>query len=138
MICQSSPHVLEKLELPRTVLKSDVLVNIPRVGTHSTTRITNALKNLFGLLPQKRKYGIYHPLGMDSVIADIAQVVKPDLNVTDAGERVIIGTDALAVDIVACRFIDLDPLKVRHLRLISEDRGEKVEDLIANVKIVEW
>lgn len=129
------PHVLEKIEFPEIVIKSEVLVNVPRVGTHSTTRITNALKNLFGLLPEKRKHDTYHPLGMDKVIADIAQVIKPDLNVTDAGERVIIGTDPLIVDIVACRFLDLNPLEVGHLKLVSEDRGEKLDDLMEKVRV---
>lgn len=131
------PHALKEIELPRTVLEADFLVNVPKVGTHSTTRITNALKNLFGLLPEKRKYSVYHPLGIDNVIADIAQVVKPDLNVADAGEKVIVGTDALAVDIVACGFVGLNPLDVKHLRLISNDRGVRLEDLVRKVKVKE-
>lgn len=131
------PHALKEVELPETVIAADLLVNVPRVGTHSITRLTNALKNLFGLLPSKRKYTVYHPLGMDNVIADIAQVVKPDLNVADAGEKVILGVDPLAVDIVACRFVGLNPLNVRHLRLISEDRGEALEGLVEKVKVIE-
>jgi len=99
--------------------------------------MTNALKNLFGLLPEKRKYSTYHPLGMDSVIADIAQVVRPNLNITDIDSRMIIGKDALAVDIVACRFLDLDPLKVGHLKLVSEDRGERLEDLVRKIRILD-
>ena len=132
------PHVLEQLELPEIVLESDVLVNVPKVGTHSATRITNALKNLFGLLPQERKQSLYHPLGMSEVIADIAQVIKSDLNVTDAAEKVIVGTDPLAVDIASCRFVDIDPLKVKHLRLVSEDRGEQLEDLMKDVKVADY
>jgi uncharacterized protein (DUF362 family) len=122
------PHILKEIELPHTVVGADLLFNVPKVGTHRTTRITNALKNLFGVLPQKHKYSVYHPLGIDNVIADIAQVIKPDLNITDAGEKAIVGVDPLAVDIVACRFVDLDPLNVKHLRLVSEDRGVKLED----------
>ena len=57
------PHVLEKVVLPKMVLESDVLVNVPKVGTLPTTRMTCALKNLFGFLPQKRKYYLYHPFG---------------------------------------------------------------------------
>lgn len=131
------PHALKEIDLPKTVLDSDVLVNVPKVGTHSTTRLTCALKNLFGLLPQKRKYGVYHPLGMDKVIADIAQVVKPDLNIVDAGSKAILGVDALAVDIVACRFVNLNPLKVEHLKLVSRDRGEKLEDFLEKMKVME-
>jgi len=132
-----NPHALAELELPEMVLKSDVLVNLPKVGTHSTTRLTNALKNLFGLLPQKRKYSMYHPLGMDEVIADISQLVKTDLNVVDAEEKVIVGTNALHVDIAACRLVNLDPLEVRHLRLVSEDQGEELEETVRKLQIVE-
>jgi uncharacterized protein (DUF362 family) len=134
------PHVLEKVVLPKTVLESDVLVNVPKVGTLSTivTPLTCALKNLFGLIPQKRKYLRYNPLGgMNKVIADIAQIVKPDLNIVDAGSKVILGVDALAVDVVACRFVDLDPLTVGHLRLVSEDRGEKLETFMKQIDVVE-
>ena len=113
-----------------------MLVNLSKAGTHSTTKLTNALKNLFGLLPERRKYSTYHPLGIDNVIADIAQVVKPNLNITDAGFRMIIGKDALAVDVTACRFLGLDPLKVKHLRLVSEDRGEKLENFIRKIRTI--
>jgi len=133
----SNPHALREIELPKTVLDSDVLVNVPKVGTHSTTRLTCALKNLFGLLPQAHKYSLYHPLGMDKVIADIAQAVKPDLNIVDAGDKAVIGVDVLAVDVVACRFVNLDPLKVEHLRLVSEDRGQKLEGFMEKMQVVE-
>jgi len=71
------------------------------------------------------------------VIADVAQVVKPDLNIVDAGGKVILGTDALAVDVVACRFVDLDPLNVGHLRLVSEDRNENLEAFMKKIDLVE-
>jgi len=131
------PHVLDEIGLPETCARCDILINLSKAGTHSTTRITNALKNLFGLLPEKRKYSTYHPLGMDNVIADIAQVVRPDLNITEVGSRMIIGKDALAVDIVACRFLGLDPLKIRHLRLVSKDRGESLENYVKKIRTVD-
>ncbi|MBS7649841.1 MAG: DUF362 domain-containing protein [Candidatus Bathyarchaeia archaeon] len=130
-----NPHVLREIELPKKVLESDLLINIPRAGTHSTTLLTCASKNLFGLLPQKHKYSIYHPLGIDKVVADIAQTVRPHLNIVDMGNRVIIGSDILTVDIVACKFIGLDPLKIEHLRLIAHDRGENLEKIKNNIQI---
>lgn len=133
----SNPHVLKEIDVPKTVLDSDVLVNVPRLGTHSTTTLTCALKNLFGLLPQKHKHSAYHPLGMSRVIADIAHVMKPDLNIVDARRSAILGTDALAVDIVACRYLNLDPLRVEHLRLVSEDRGERLEDFLEKMRVIE-
>jgi len=71
------------------------------------------------------------------VIADIAQIVKPDLDIVDAGSKVILGVDALAVDVVACRFVDLDPLIVGHLRLISEDRNGKLETFMKKIDVVQ-
>jgi len=133
----SKPHALREIDLPRTALDSDVLLNVPKVGTHSTTHLTCALKNLFGLLPQRDKYGVFHPLGMDKVIADIAQVVQPDLNIVDAGSKAVLGMDTLAVDVVACRFVNLNPLKVEHLRLVSEDRGVRLEDFVKMIEVVE-
>ncbi len=131
------PHILKTIDLPRTVVNADVLVNVPKVGTHSETRFTGALKNLFGLLPQKRKYSVYHPLGVDDVIADIAQVINPHLNVVDADDKVILGVDALAVDVVACRFVDLNPFEIGHLRRVSQDRAEALESFMKRVKVIE-
>lgn len=131
------PHVLDEIEFSKMVLDAGILVNVPKVGTHPSTRITCALKNLFGLLSEKRKHSVFHPLGVDKVVADIAQVVKPDLNVVDTGEKVVFGVDALAVDVVSCRFLDLNPLVVEHLKLVSEDRGEKLEDFMERIKVIE-
>jgi uncharacterized protein (DUF362 family) len=132
------PHALKKVVLPKMVLESDLIVNVPKVGTLPTTRMTCALKNLFGFLPQKRKYYLYHPFGgMHKVIADVAQVVKPDLNIVDAGSKVILGKDVLAVDVVACRFVELNPLTVEHLRLVSEDRNENLETFMKKIDMVE-
>ena len=64
-------------------------------------------------------------------------VVLPDLNVVDAEDKVILGVDPLAVDVVACRFLDLDPFEVEHLNLVSEDRGEKLEDFMERMEVVE-
>ena len=118
------------------MIRCDLLINVPCVGTHSTTRLTCALKNLFGLLSEKRKHSTYHPLGMDEVIADIAKVVKTDLNVVDAGSKIILGLELLTVDIVASKLIQINPLNVKHLWLVSEDRGQKLESVINELRVI--
>ena len=70
-------------------------------------------------------------------LLDLPQVVKPDLDIADAGEKAVIGVDPLVVDIVACRFVGLNPLDVKHLRLVSEDRGESLEDTMNKVEVIE-
>ena len=131
-----SPHAVNRLPIPELVHSCDLLVNIPKVGTHSRTMLTCALKNLFGLLAEKRKYGVYHPLGVDKVLADLAKVVRCDLNVVDARDKVIVGLDPLPVDILACRFAGLDPLRVEHLRLVSQDRNLRLEDVVNRLRII--
>ncbi len=132
-----SPHVASQLPIPRLVHDCDLLVNIPKVGTHSSTLLTCALKNLFGLLAEKRKYGVFHSLGVDKVIADLVKVVRCDLNVVDARDKVIVGVNPLEVDILACRFVDLDPLKVEHLRLISQDKNLRLKDVMNRLRVIE-
>ena len=132
-----SPHVIKRLPIPKLVNECDLLINIPKVGTHSNTKLTCALKNLFGLLAESNKYGVYHRLGVDKVIADLVKIVKCDLNVVDVGEKVMVGVDPLAIDIVACSFVGLDPLKVEHLRLVSEDRNLKLEEIMRRLQVIE-
>ncbi len=131
-----SPHAVSRLPIPKTVHDCDILVNVPKIGTHSNTKLTCALKNLFGLLAERRKYPHYHPLGVDNVIADLAKIVKCDLNIVDAGDDVVVGIDPLTVDIHACRYAGLDPMDVKHLRLVAEDRGLRLEDVADQLQIV--
>ena len=121
------PHAMKMIPLPSTVLQAKLLVNCPGLGTHGNTLLTCALKNLFGLVAESHKYSVLHPKGVSEVIADICQVVKPQLNVVDCGSQILIGTDALSVDIVASRMKGLDPLRVRHLALAAKDRGLEID-----------
>lgn len=131
-----SPHVINHLPIPRLVHDCDLLVNIPKVGTHHKTLLTCAFKNLFGLLAERRKYSVYHPLGVDKVIADLAKIVRSDLNIVDARDEVIVGVDSLPVDILAPRYVGLDPTSVEHLKLISDDRHLKLEDTAEQLDMI--
>lgn len=124
-----SPHAMKEIPFPSSLFEADVLVNVPGLGMHSLTLFTCALKNLFGLVAVRSKYAELHPLGVDKVIADVYQVIKPDLNIVDAGERVLVGIDALGVDVVATEFKGIDPLKVEHLVLVGKDLGIGLEKL---------
>jgi uncharacterized protein (DUF362 family) len=124
-----TPHALSEMPLPATVVAADLLVNVPGVGTHGNTLLTCALKNLFGLIAERHKYARLHPKGVSQVVADVYQLVKPHLTVVDCGRHVLVGTDALSVDVVACEFASLTPSKVRHLVLAAQDLGVALEDL---------
>lgn len=123
-------HAVTSLPFSGVVRDCDLLVNVPKAGTHTGSRLTCALKNLFGLVAEDAKHGVYHPLGIEKVIADVSQAVRCDLNIADIGEKVLVGRDPLTVDMVACRFVGLDPLEVEHLRLVSAYRGFGLEDTL--------
>jgi len=123
------PHAMKTIPFPSTVFEADLLVNCPGLGTHGNTLLTCALKNLFGLVAENRKYSTLHPKGVNEVIADICQVVKPQLNVVDCGSQVLLGMDILSIDLAASEMKGLDPKRVKHLVLVSQDRGLEIEEL---------
>ena len=128
-------RALRKIPVSRIVFES-FLVNVARAGTHPSTRVTIALKNLFGLVSAKHKYLRYHPLGMDKVVADIAKVIKPALNIVEVPGSVLISEDALAVDIVASGEIGIDPFEVKHFHYVAEDKGLSLKDYVEAVKVI--
>jgi len=124
-----NPHAMREIPLSSTVVKADLIVNCPGLGTHGNTLLTCALKNLFGLISERHKFSNLHPRGVSEVVADVFQVVKPQLNVVDCGQRVLVGTDALSVDVVAAGFKSLSPIRVKHLVLAAQDLGLNLGDL---------
>ena len=129
------PHAMKEIPLPSTVLNADLIINCPGLGTHGNTLLTCALKNLFGLIAERNKFSSLHPKGVSEVIADIFQIVKPQLNIVDCNNRVLVGIDALSVDILASEFKSLNPNRIKHLVLVAQDLGIKLEDF--NIKRVE-
>ena len=127
-------EVLRKITVPKIVTES-AIISAAKLKTHSNTIVTLGMKNMFGLLPDKFK-GKYHAMGISNVIVDINTVLKPVLTVIDGfvgmegpgpvnGKPVkmnliIAGKDTVATDATACRVMDLDPHKVKHIRIASE------------------
>ena len=99
--------------------------------THKETAVTLGMKNMFGLLPEKRKIE-FHLLGISKVIVDINAVLRPKLTVIDGFyalegpgpiggnpvkmNLIIAGQDPVATDATACRIMGIDPYQVYHIR----------------------
>ena len=125
---------LGSIKLPRIVTES-AIISAAKLKTHSETKVTLGLKNMFGLLPQKFK-GRYHLRGMHKVITDINSVVKPTLTVIDGFvameglgpvngspirmDTVIAGTDPVATDAVGAKVMSFEPESVAHIRMCHE------------------
>jgi uncharacterized protein (DUF362 family)/NAD-dependent dihydropyrimidine dehydrogenase PreA subunit len=133
------------LEAPRLFVADtsawDLVVNLPKLKVHRTTRISGAVKNLFGLVPGASK-ARYHELlegrhdyldRFGAVIYDVYRAVQPGLNILDAVvglERdgpaangdprrtrfLMASRDALALDVALCGVIGEQVGAVTYLR----------------------
>jgi uncharacterized protein (DUF362 family)/Pyruvate/2-oxoacid:ferredoxin oxidoreductase delta subunit len=120
----------------KTFFMSDVIINLPKMKTHNLTRITGALKNLFGLVPGLLKAGWHkafpRPVEFSRFMTDLAHQLPCSLTIMDgidamdgqgpAGGRVvkagvlIASADPVAVDMTFCRLAGLEPLDVPMLQ----------------------
>ncbi len=136
----SSP--LKRLFLPKTILESDAVVDLPLMKTHEFTAYSGAIKNLFGCVPSNRRIYL-HPY-LPEVFFWLYSLFKPALTVMDArigiegngptkGKPVkmglmLVGEDALAVDIVSTRVMKLN-WKNTYLNYIAKKAGMREENI---------
>jgi uncharacterized protein (DUF362 family) len=100
-------------------IESDFLINIPVLKAHCQTRLTCALKNLKGCIPDSEKRR-FHTLGLHNPIAVLNKLLKSDLIVVDGimGDltfeeggtpvemnRIILGTDPVLIDAYAAQLL---------------------------------
>jgi uncharacterized protein (DUF362 family)/ferredoxin len=136
------PHGVQNrlFHVARSVMGAGALVNLPKLKTHNLTRITGALKNIFGVIPGslKAQFHVRHSdtQGFSRMIADLNGLVRSRLVVMDAvtamegngpasGDLVHLGLllfsdDPVAADAVACRIVGVDPMSVAPVRFAEE------------------
>jgi len=121
--------LVSSFPIARAIQGCDGIVNLPKMKTHQLTRITGAVKNLFGCIPGKRK-ALYHVQFQDvmdfsSFLVELALRLRPRLHVMDGvvamegnGPRsgdpkpmdvLIMSEDPVAVDATFCRLVAMNP-----------------------------
>ncbi len=78
---------LKRIEIIEPFFRADTVINLPKFKTHAYTRLTGAVKNLFGLVPGLIKPG-YHVLFRDlerfaALLVDVAEFARPALTIVD-------------------------------------------------------
>ena len=73
--------------IARPVTEADLVINLPKLKTHTLTRYTGAVKNLFGVVPgaRKRELHLRAPGGREfaEVLVDVLELVRPGLTLMD-------------------------------------------------------
>ena len=72
----------QKLSICQCVKDWDYLINVPVLKGHCQTRITCALKNMKGLIPNSEKRR-FHTMGLHKPIAHLNTYIRPDFIVVD-------------------------------------------------------
>jgi uncharacterized protein (DUF362 family)/Pyruvate/2-oxoacid:ferredoxin oxidoreductase delta subunit len=78
----------KQLEIDRTVLEADVVINLPKWKTHGMMLLTLGVKNLFGCIPGPRKALWHLKAGEDrklfaQMLIDLYQIIQPSLTILD-------------------------------------------------------
>ena len=131
-----------ELSICDTALSLDFLINVPVLKGHCQTKITCALKNLKGLLPNKEKRH-FHAMGLHKPIAHLNARLKQDfivvdnicgdLDFEDGGNpvemnRIFVAADPVLCDAYVCQFLNYTVDDVPYVRM-SEELGAGCADL---------
>jgi uncharacterized protein (DUF362 family) len=135
---------LTETRVHKLILDSDVFINVPVLKSHSSAKLTIAMKNLMGVVWDRRWW---HKNDLHQCIADYTTFRKPDLNIVDAyrvmkrnGPRgvsiedvvrfdsMIISTDIVAADAAATRIFGMEPEDIPYI-VIADEMGIGTMDL---------
>jgi uncharacterized protein (DUF362 family) len=129
---------LKKAKVHELILENDVFINIPILKNHGSAKLTIAMKNLMGIVWDRR---YWHSNDLHQCIADFPTWGVPDLNIVDAyrvmmrnGPRGVstddvkivktqlIAKDIVAIDTAAAKIFGADPSSVEYIA-IADDIG---------------
>ncbi len=113
---------------PRTVLKADLVINVPKMKTHSMLTVSLGLANMFRIVPRRKE--VYYPK-ISEAICDVLMIRSPELTILDAGIAMegngplkgtprrmgltLASRDPVAIDTIACRIMGINPIHVEHI-----------------------
>jgi len=141
--------VFRQLEIASQAVKADVVINLPKLKTHSQMLLTLGVKNLFGTIVAQRKAEWHYMVGVDrdifaSLLLDIYLTVGPVLTILDGIwgmeghgpsngvprplNLIAASQDAVALDVGICHILNV-PLRSFPVYRVARTRGIGVTDL---------
>lgn len=131
-----------RLNLCACVENIDFLINVPVLKGHCQTKITCALKNMKGLIPNSEKRR-FHSLGLHKPIAHLGVGIRQDfivvdnicgdLDFEDGGHpvvmnRILAGRDPVLMDAYVCQMMHYDVSEVPYVTM-AEKLGAGCADI---------
>jgi len=147
---------IKRIKIPRIVMETDIIINVPVMKTHDAFPATLGLKNMKGVLRENDKKR-FHTWGLAQCIVDLNKLVLPSLTILDGtvgmeglgpiwGDPVNLGLiissfDTVAADTVAALIMGIEPEEIEYIKLASQQglgcadlsqieiRGRKIDEV---------
>lgn len=135
----------ETMYIAKPMFDADVVINLPKLKTHSAQIFSGAVKNVFGCIPGLKK-AKYHkmapePEDLGEIITDIHKGTRIQLHIMDGilamqgegptagsiyhGNKILISEDPLALDAVAAKMVGINVEDVPILKTaVKRNLGE--------------
>ena len=157
---------LERIYLPNTALRADLIVSLAKMKTHHWAGATLSMKNFFGLVPGN-VYGWpknqLHQVGIPESIVELNRIFHKSFAIVDGivgmegngpiqgtpkqAGVLVMGSDLPAVDSTCCRIMGIDPAKVEYLQMAADklgvveearidQRGEPITSVRTNFQLI--
>jgi uncharacterized protein (DUF362 family) len=117
------------LVIPKIIKNADLRINIPKIKYLELTKISCALKNIFGCNPYPKKFE-YHTK-LDEAIVALNKILKFDLCIVDgvivSGIHpqklglIMASPDPVAIDVVASKIAGINPKSVKYIMLAASE-----------------
>ncbi len=150
-----------QVEVDQAILEADVIINLPKLKTHSLTLLTLGVKNLFGCIPGSKKPVWHLKAGKDQetfakILLDVYQIIRPSLTLLDgvvgmegngpnSGRPIPIGLivasgDSLSLDQIVCDLLGISRESLSTNRVAFEmgmgrDTVEVLGEKVENIRI---
>lgn len=125
---------LKKVDIASQVLSANCFINMPIAKDHGAATLTMSMKNYMGIVKDRMTF---HIMGLHQCIADISSFVRPNLIVMDCTRillnkgpkgpgdvkvlnKIIIGTDHVAVDSLGATFFGLRPHDIEYIKIATQ------------------
>jgi len=115
--------------IPQTIKNADLKINVPKIKYLNLSKISCALKNIFGCNPEPKKFK-YHPK-LDETIVALNKIMKFNLCILDGlivsgGHPAKLGLimasqDPVALDSAAAKIAGVNPRSVGHIMLANKE-----------------